>query len=364
VSPAALLPPVPQPRANQPAPQPVAAAASCPAGQEKVLITTGTQAQSACAPRCQSGERRNTAGLCIKDEPPPPPTWAATAPNPGTPPPPAEPGKLPTCASGSKLVTTFVQGVLTNTCVTEGCPTGQKPDGSGQCVPRCTAPLIWDQLLNTCIDKTSPPACPGGLARSGDGQCTCASGVLPAADGSCTAVCNDDYGSTCHADFGFAMCTDPFVSGMCQKFCGICTAGSAGSSELPKRGTGGAPVMPALSPWMQGILPRIAGETVVLDDKQLATLFGVVSPDGSPVSITKVEFSVLSGPAGASSAYDIRRRDDGRWQITATSAANEPRFTSDGRPYQYAELDFNLIFTFTNGLGSTRSGSTFASSRK
>jgi hypothetical protein len=352
---------VPQPRANQSAPTPAASAATCPAGQEKVLITTGTQAQSACAPKCQTGERRSTAGLCIQDVPPPVPTWAANTPNPGTPPPPAEPGKLPTCASGSKLATTFVQGVLTNTCVTESCPTGQKPDGSGQCVPRCTAPRIWDQLLNICIDKNSPPACPGGLARSGDGQCTCANGVLPAADGSCSAICNDDYGSTCDADFGVAMCIDPFVSGMCQKYCGICTAGS---SELPKRGTGGAPVMPAIAPWMEGILPRIAGETVVLDDKQLVTLFGVVSPDGSPVSITKVEVAGLPFQRDTSSAYDVRRRDDGRWQITATSAINELRLTSLGNAYQAVDEGFSLIVTFTNGVGSTQSGSAYVSAHK
>jgi prepilin-type N-terminal cleavage/methylation domain-containing protein len=355
VSPAALLPPVPQPRANQPAPQPVAAAANCPAGQEKVLITSGAQAQSACAPRCQSGERRNTAGLCIKDQPPPPPAWAVSAANPGTPPPSAPPGQLPTCATGTKLVTTFVQGVLTSTCVADACPAGQKPDASGQCVSRCSAPLIWDLLMNTCIDKTSPPACPGGLGRSGDGQCTCASGVLPAADGSCSVVCRDDYGSTCHADFGQAMCTDPFVSDMCMQFCGLCQVGSGGSSALPKRGSGGAPVMPAIAPWMPGILPRNAGETVVLDDQQLAKLFGVVSPDGSPVSITNME--VAETQPGTAEAYDVRRREDGRWQVTATSAAHTTRFASDGRrTYQAVDLGFFLRVTFTNGVGSTQSG--------
>jgi hypothetical protein len=261
---------------------------------------------------------------------------------------------LPICPSGSKLVAAFVQGVLTNTCVAETCPADQKPNGSGQCVSRCNAPLIWDQLLNTCIDKASPPVCPGGLARNGDGQCTCANGVLPAADGSCTAVCTDDYGSTCDADFGQAMCADPFISGMCLRYCGLC---KAGSTELPKLGSGGAPVMPALAPMMPGILPRIAGETMVLDDQQLTKLFGVVSPDGSPVSITKVE---VAGQLDTSAAYDVRRRDDGRWQITATSAANAPRLMSDGRgTYQAADLDFTLSITFTNGVGSTRSGGSF-----
>jgi uncharacterized repeat protein (TIGR02543 family) len=40
-------------------------------------------------------------------------------------------------------------------------------------------------------------------------------------------ACIDSYGSTCHADFGLGMCTDPFVAGMCEQYCGICTPGPA-----------------------------------------------------------------------------------------------------------------------------------------
>jgi prepilin-type N-terminal cleavage/methylation domain-containing protein len=361
---AAPLPPVPQPRSNQ-VPPAVTTAATCPAGQEKVLITSGAQAQNACAPKCQTGERRNTAGLCIKDEPPPPPAWAANAPDPGTPPPPAQPGQLPTCAAGSKLATTFVRGVLTNTCVTEACPAGQKPDGSGQCVSSCPASLTWDRANQICIDKSSPPPCPDGRVRDSDGQCGCPNRLADDGDGNC--VCADTYGPTCDLDFGLGMCGEDFVQEMCTRFCSVCTD----PPGLPPLGTGGAPQIPPHHPVLKNLLPHTRGETLVLDDRQLMQAFGVVSPDGSPVSITRIELTEeghMLHPGDfdrLKSMYSFTRRDDGRWQITVTGDPMAPILYPGGRngTYRLVDLVTGLRFTFTNGVGSTQTRTTYATSR-
>lgn len=360
-----VLPPVPQPRVNQPAPQPVSPAASCPAGQEKVLITSGTQAQSACAPTCLAGERRNTAGLCIKDEPPPPPAWAANAPDPGTPPPPAQPGQLPTCAAGSKLATTFVRGVLTNTCVADACPAGQKPDGSGQCVSSCPASLTWDRANHVCIDKSSPPPCPDGRVRGSDGQCGCPNRQTDDGDGNC--VCADTYGPTCDLDFGLGLCGEAFVQEMCTRFCSLCTD----PPGLAPLGTGGAPQIPPYHPMLKALLPHTPGEALVLDDRQLMQAFGVVSPDGSPVSITRIELTDeghMYHPGDfdrLKSTYSFTRRDDGRWQISVTGDPMAPILYPGGRngTYRLFDLVTGLRFTFTNGVGSTQTRTTYATAR-
>jgi hypothetical protein len=369
VKPDDLLPPVAQPRANQPPPAVLASpTATCAAGQEKVLVTSGAQAQNACAPACQSGERRNTAGLCIKDVPPPLPAYAENKPDPGAPPPQAPAGQLPTCPSGSTLQAAFVQGVLSNTCVsTCSCPAGQQPDASGQCAALCAAPSIWDLTLKACIDKANPPACPGGLSRGGDGQRTCSNDGLPGQDGSCAQACQDDYGSTCDADFGHAMCRgDPFVMGMCETYCGIC---QVGTTDVPQLGKGGAPVMPWVPPMLSQLLPGAPGEALVLDDQQLAKIFGVVSPDGSPVTATQIGFDTIGCyPRGApplDQSYDFRRRDDGRWQVTATgNPAETPIEPVSGFPYVVGQRLPGLVVTFTNGVGSTESSIAFVSAHQ
>ncbi|XOV86922.1 MAG: type II secretion system protein [Pseudomonadota bacterium] len=340
------------PRANQPAPKPVAATVtSCPAGQEWITVLTNGVPSKACGAPCLPGERRNNAGLCFKDTPPPPPQWAMNLPDPGVPPLAAAQGQRPTCPAGKTLMSAFVQGQLTNTCVTQ-CPAGETVDGSGSCVARCAAPNVWDASLRACIDPAQPPACPTGQSRT-NGACTCDNGgqVLP--DGTCQEVdkpCEDTYGPTCDLDFGIGMCPEEFVREMCAKYCGLCT-GNVMKPIPTTRGDAPKPVMPYFSPEIQRMLP-ITGETLVLDDQALVKMFGVTSPDGTPLTVTGVNIEVFSNNL-VRNPWTATRRADGRWAVTAVGDTYANVQTSMG--FRNAcQVTVQMHVTFSNGSGSTQ----------
>ncbi|MCB1647110.1 MAG: prepilin-type N-terminal cleavage/methylation domain-containing protein, partial [Pseudomonadales bacterium] len=340
------------PRASQPTPKPVAATVTvCPAGQEWITILTNGVPSKACGAPCLPGERRNDAGLCFTDTPPQPPQWTMNLPDPGVPPVVAAPGQQPTCPAGKTLMSAFVQGQLTNTCVTQ-CPAGETVDGSGNCVARCAAPNVWDASLRACIDPAQPPACPAGQSRT-NGACTCDNGgqVLP--DGTCQEVdkpCEDTYGPTCDLDFGIAMCPEEFVREMCAKYCGLCT-GSVMKPIPTTRGNAPEPVMPYFSPEIQRMLP-ITGETLVLDDQALVQMFGVTSPDGTPLTVTDMQIEVFSNNL-VRNPWIATRRADGRWAVTAVGDTYANVQTAMG--FRNAcQVTVQMHVTFSNGSGSTQ----------
>jgi hypothetical protein len=269
---------------------------------------------------------------------------------------------LPACPDGTKLLATFVNGALTNTCVKE-CAADETVNASGQCVARCRAPMAWDGSLNTCVNPEAPPACPSGLVRNaGASACTCPnSGEVLQPDGTCRVRCIDDYGSTCHADFGQAMCTDRFVSDMCVKFCTGCT-GQWTTAYPETRGEGTKPTMPYFGPPVQNMLPRAIGETLVLDDQALVRMFGVTSPDGSPLSVTSLK---LGGQAQGDDMWSVERRDDGRWVIRTvgdtTRIVQRLRVYGSENTYNSCDSYRRIDITFTNASGSTTSAPLYMS---
>lgn len=252
-------------------------ASSCPAGQEFAVVTAGGQTQRACAPICQAGELRTPTGACIPDVPPPQPAWAKVEPpaavQVSAPTPPADPNQLPTCAAGSELVTTFVQGKLQQICATS-------------CKDYEDRGPNW-----TCVEKPD--------------------------------ACKDNFLGNCAIDFE-GLCEEEFVQDFCPRYCGGCTPGEPPPPMklAPGFPEGTAPIAGNTARFM-GLLPKAVGESVVLSNADILLMLHARSPDGhTPVQVVSMEYHEVHGTP----QFSFTRQEDGRWRITRLSASHPSSF--------------------------------------
>lgn len=291
---------IPGTRTNQAPPVVLATTATtCPAGQEMVLTNAGGQVQRACGAKCQSGERRDPAGLCIPDIPPPVPAFLTNAVPPADlkleEPPPPPPGQPMACPAGKELLSTVVGGNVTQRCFAE-CAKDEERDPDGKCVdPVTKLPHCWDE-----------------------------------------------YGPTCAQDFG-DMCSEDYVREMCKQYCSpVATPTSCTPRPPPppppphpayREGT--TPDAPRVR-WGMGnffqLLPRRAGDHLILTEQQILKTVGAYSPGNSLVTVTNIDMG------GYSRYWQVTHQDDGNWRITAVTGV--PRAQYSGQ------------ITVSNGLGT------------
>ncbi len=218
------------------------------------------------------------------------------------PPAPSQANALPTCPSGQQISVMFVGGVSKQVCA-KTCGARQILDASGTC---------------KAIDGPVPM---------------------------CTAPCFDSYMGNCATEFQ-GLCSESYISDVCQKTCGMCGSGVAAKVPCSTLATiegsnPQAPILPAWQPRFVGHVPTQYGQTITVTADDIVENMGAVSPDGSSaIKVTNMEFAPRSGGRPPPRYHRIVRTDDGSWGVTRTSNAPEAD-------------EFEIMVTLDNGHGET-----------
>lgn len=269
--------------------------------------TAGPQAPTGATaqPSGQVGASSGPPATVTMATAPPLPASVANAQPPvpvSDPPTPSQPNALPSCPAGQEISVMFVGGVSKQVCA-KTCGARQILDASG-----------------TCKDIAGP---------------------VPM----CSAPCFDSYMGNCATEF-VGLCSESYISDVCQKTCGMCGGGAA--AQVPcstlatiEGSTPQAPILPAWQPRFVGHVPTQYGQTITVTADDIVKNMGAVSPDGSSaIRVTNMEFAPRSGGRPPPRYHRIVRTDDGSWGVTRTSNAPEAN-------------EFEIMVTLDNGQGET-----------